>query len=137
MLIRNTGHNRLGALGELEMTTLFRKAGYRVEDDNAGSDLAVVNKETGEFLRVEVKTARKGAKGFQFCLRKPGHTTVDVSDLIVLLCVYPSGRVRTYCLRPCECMSTKITVTSTQRWSLMECDPVERVREIFNAGLQL
>lgn len=135
MLIRNTGHNRLGLLGEKEIADLFTKAGYKVEKDDFGSDLVVVNRPTGELLRVEVKTARKTTKGFQFCLRKSGHTTVDISDLIVLLCVNPSGRVRTYCMRPCECQSLKITVTSTLRWAQLECDPVKRIGELFNSNL--
>jgi len=130
-ILKNTGHNRLGAQGEIEIAAMLTEAGYKVRPGYDGCDLVVVNKETGEMLHLEVKTARKTAKGFQFCLRKRDHTSVDLSDAIILVCVYSSGRIKTYCAKPCELPHQKMTVTTTQRWSLLEKEPAKFIGQLF------
>lgn len=130
-LFRNTGHNRLGKQGEREIERLLVDAGYKVKDGYDGCDRTVVNPSTGEMLHIEIKTARKSLKGYQFCVRKDGHTSVDFSDLVILLCVHDSGRVRSFCFKPCEIKGQLLTITSAKHWTDHECDVVSTIEGLL------
>lgn len=83
----------LGLLGELTALAAFQRAGYNAERqrDKKRGDLLLVDKRTGEQIRVEVKTARKSKNGtWQFCLyRRKGRVCTDYrhADYVVLLAV--------------------------------------------------
>jgi hypothetical protein len=90
----------LGSLGEDYATLKLEKAGYRCKVALKGEkqgDIKVVDPETGEFFRVEVKTARMGSGGdFWFRLYHGKHCTIKSVDYVVLNCVRSSGLVTSF-----------------------------------------
>jgi hypothetical protein len=76
----------LGAMGELFVMRQLEAVGLEVERAG-GADLLV------EGVPIEVKAARpkpyrRGYRGYQFCLRKPGHTDHRKARAVVLLCCW-------------------------------------------------
>lgn len=95
--LSDRNHLAVGAYGEQIGRRLFEQNGYTVEESKLGSkcgDLKVIDPNTGEFWKVEVKTARRGAGGlYQFCLRRDGNMTdCGHSDYVLLLPALKSGR---------------------------------------------
>lgn len=94
-LPHGANHRALGMLGEYHAREKLREAGYLVEFVTARKvgDLRVVNPQTGEIVRVEVKTARSGNDGmWQFCLSRTNKTGSDKTncgnaDITILQCV--------------------------------------------------
>lgn len=86
----------IGAWGENYVAAKFQEAGFKVSFARIGErrgDLRIVDPETGEIYRVEVKTARRAKDGkWRFTLYKRGHTDHANSDFVVLLAVLKSGR---------------------------------------------
>lgn len=87
-----------GALGEIVVKEyLNEQARYSANQRKFAKlgDLWVLDKTTGEMLKIEVKTSKRGKRGkYQFCLRKSdkhGVTNIDHADYVVLLCVGLSG----------------------------------------------
>lgn len=79
-----------GYLGELLVAEMLQGSRWKVYRPRArkAGDLWVTDTLTGEVLKVEIKTSTTGWNGrFQFCLRKPGHTTIDHADVVILLCI--------------------------------------------------
>lgn len=96
--------NMLGRAGELLAQIMFEANGYVCEIDHQKfqGDLRVTTP-SGMVMRVEVKTSRKGARGgFQFNLWKKSkhgmHTNCEQCDVLVLLCVRPSGMLHVFIL---------------------------------------
>lgn len=89
-------HVQVGAAGERLSYILLEQQGYVVSNVHPGEcrgDLRVITKH-GEIMKVEVKTARAGKDGrWHFNLRVDGHSDHRHSDIVILLCVLPSGYV--------------------------------------------
>lgn len=92
-----------GAAGETFAEDLFKKAGYEVrrrKEKTRSGDLQVIDKGTGEFWNVEVKTAKQRPDGkycFQLiCNSSTAHTDYRYSDYVVLLAILPGGKVASY-----------------------------------------
>jgi hypothetical protein len=89
-LWNSTNTPATGYLGELLVMHMLEGTRWKVYRPKArkAGDLWVTDTLTGEVLKVEVKTSTTGWQGsFQFCLRKPGHTTIDHADVVILLCI--------------------------------------------------
>lgn len=96
--IVKSDRNGRGAAGETFAADLLKKAGYDVQKPNARKtgDLRAVDIRTGEFWRVEVKTALKRPDGkFCFHLVQRG-TDYRYSDYVVLIAVMPGGKVASF-----------------------------------------
>lgn len=86
-----------GKAGEDAAVTLLARAGYDVSTVGRGDkrgDLRVVDQETGEVWRVEVKAARRDSRGcWQFCLRRRTSATRSCTDVshadFALLLAFP------------------------------------------------
>lgn len=85
----------VGALGECAAKRLLEKAGYEVRQGwHCGWDLRVMDRDTGQIVYLEVKTARQGKDGkWRFTLVKDGRTDHRRSDRVVLLAALDSGRI--------------------------------------------
>lgn len=87
---------QIGVLGELTAAAQLMRAGYAVSVPRPGEqrgDLRVVLA-SGEICNLEVKTARAGADGkWRFRLSKPGHTSIQAVDVVLLLAIVQRGRV--------------------------------------------
>lgn len=96
MALSEENRRGIGALGERLAAHLLEKAGYRVSYTRPGEkrgDLRVIDQTTGEIIRVEVKTARRGKdRKWRFTLRKRRHTDHRRADVVILLAVLKSGR---------------------------------------------
>lgn len=96
--IARSPHSKItGSLGELVIMEMLklneRWRGYQPQRRKVG-DLHVYSRVSGEQIKVEIKTARRGKGGYQFCLRKRdkhGQTDVGHADIVLLLCVGQSG----------------------------------------------
>lgn len=84
-------HTALGTMGELLVARLLTERGYRLLKSHKHGDLTVSDPD-GVIINVEVKTARRGSQGWQFCIRKTGHTDCAHADWVILLAVQDSGR---------------------------------------------
>jgi hypothetical protein len=92
---RQSAHYDIGFYGEKVAQALFSDAGFiaRKGESYHGTDLHVVDKNTGEVFTVEVKTARQseGRKDWQFCLNKPKNCSTSHSAYILLICIAQNG----------------------------------------------
>lgn len=93
--LANENCQALGTLGEQFAYRILEKR-YHVSNthpkERRGARRVVTD--DGLLLRVEVKTARIGRdRNWRFRLYKPGHTDHRNSDVIIALCVIPSGYV--------------------------------------------
>ncbi len=86
----------IGALGERLAAGLLEKAGYLVSFTRYGEkrgDLVAIDQTTGEVIRIEVKTSRRGKdRRWRFTLHKRGCTDHRHADVVILLAVLKSGR---------------------------------------------
>jgi hypothetical protein len=72
-MLANKQAKAVGLYGETWAAAALENAGYivRAPDGTKRGDLAVVNVSTGESIRVEIKTARRGSDGtYRFCLER-------------------------------------------------------------------
>ncbi len=102
-MLSNPKAHSVGLYGEQIAAQLLEEAGYQVSFTQAAErrgDLHVIDPDTGEIIRVEVKTARRNGNGrWAFCLRRKSRSGVGVrtdvaySDVVILLAVLKSGRV--------------------------------------------
>jgi hypothetical protein len=83
----------LGSVGEAHVARELREVGLAVEEATGPADL-VAGWAPAEGLAIEVKAAQRGPYradgrlGYQFCLRRDGHTDARHADVLVLLCYY-------------------------------------------------
>lgn len=88
---RRTLAQQTGDYGEQYVANLLQNAGYNVEicsNLRFSGDLCICDPSTGEFLKIEVKTAFESKRGqYQFCLFKPSFTDCSYSDYVALLCI--------------------------------------------------
>lgn len=95
--LADRGRKALGTMGEMVARSLFLKAGYAVvttREKEYRGDLVIIDQDTGERFKIEVKTARQAIDGrWHFTLWKKGKTNHLHSDYVVLLPVLKSGRV--------------------------------------------
>lgn len=80
-------------LVEQWLNNLFGSTHYAKQQKiGKGYDIALVNRETGEITRIEVKVSRKGKDGkYRATTYKQGHTDSRKSDVIVFLCLSPDS----------------------------------------------
>lgn len=91
---RQSAHYDIGFYGEKVAQALFQEAGYHARKPNYhGVDLEVRDPKTGEFIAVEVKTARmsEARKNWQFCLNKPKNCSSSHSAYILLILIAEKG----------------------------------------------
>ena len=106
----------LGTIGELWVMRQLRAAGLEVEQGGAADLLA-------DGLAVEVKAARprpyrRGYRGFQFCLTKPGHTDHRRAAVVVLLAYWDSVADPVAFVVPSTALGDrrKVTIPNEQPW---------------------
>lgn len=80
-------HVRTGIRGEKYVATMIENLGYEVHypDGDFCGDYCIFDPLTGEAIRLEVKTANRGAKGYQFCTYRAGKTNCQDSDVVALV----------------------------------------------------
>lgn len=86
----------IGTMGEITVARMLELSGYEVSFTHVRErrgDLRVYDIQSGEIVRVEVKTARRSKDGkYRFTLFKKGCTDYRDADVVVLLPVLKSGR---------------------------------------------
>jgi len=98
--LTNPSCKKIGMIGELWLADKLRNQGYLVAMGIQGQkkgDLSATDPRSGELIRIEVKTARRGKNGkWKFTLVKTGCTDHRHADVVALLAVMDSGRVVTF-----------------------------------------
>lgn len=87
---RQSAHYDIGFYGEKVAQALFHDAGFQARKPTYhGVDLEVRNPKTGEFIEVEVKTARlsEARKSWQFCLNKLKNCSSSNAAYILLILI--------------------------------------------------
>lgn len=95
-MLANPNAQAVGMYGEHTAAALLERSGYHVSHTQPGEhrgDLLVVNRETGELITVEVKTARWRSERYGFCLRRGTKTDVRYADVLMLLFALKTGHV--------------------------------------------
>lgn len=118
-LMRGT-RSTLGRIGEMFVVVALEANGYLADlDHQPGAGDIRASCPDGQIKRVEVKTARLDKRGcFQFILKKRypnGTFKTDCSncDIVICLCVFPSGRVEIYTIPGNEVRNiTKLQIPS-------------------------
>ena len=107
----------LGIMGELYVARQLRAVGLDVQHSGP-ADLVVA-----DGLPVEVKAARprpyrRGYRGFQFCLTKPGHTDHRRAAVVILLAYWDSTADPVAFVIPSERLGDrrKVTIPNRQPW---------------------
>ncbi len=126
-------YEKIGNVGEDLVADILQPLGP-VERSRNGADLV------WRHVEIEVKTARprcyrEGRKGYQFCLRKAGHTNVGHADIACLICLpnYPKLEGAVFFLIPsAQLPGLKLTIPNDplryhgrwaeylDRWDLLE-----------------
>jgi hypothetical protein len=111
-------HVLTGNFGEDYIYRLLVNSGYIVRKTSKlafSGDLQVTDPVTGEFFKIEVKTANQHPTSgqFRFCLKKTGKTDCTYSDYVILVCIDTDGRIYLYCAH-CNCFNgaTHVGITS-------------------------
>ena len=141
--LENKRAKAVGSYGESIAKALLEDAGYLVSYAHEGEkrgDLCVIDQETGEIIRVEVKTARRGADGrFTFSLERRNTARVMTSayhsDFVILLAVTKQGTPYPFVI-PVSALGyiTKIVISSgnpvsySGKWSKFRRKPHEAIR---------
>ncbi|NIT56290.1 MAG: hypothetical protein GWN00_08660 [Aliifodinibius sp.] len=111
-------HEYTGAFGEDYIVRLLRTSGFfarKASNLLFSGDIECIDTETGEILKIEVKTSNENpyTGRFQFCLKKPGHTDCTYSDFVILVCIDKNGKIYLYIAAPsCFDGAKKITISS-------------------------
>ena len=90
-------HTALGAAGECWAREFFAGRGFEIRDCHTLGDMEIVDRQSGEILVIEVKTARRGVDRrrskfyWRFNLRKAGHTDHRKSDRVLAIALSASG----------------------------------------------
>lgn len=100
-MLSNKRAKSVGLYGETWAAAALERAGYvvsRAKEGDKRGDLCAVDTSTGEMIRVEVKTSRRGSDGiYRFCIeRRIGArvcTSAHHSDFLILLAVTKTGTV--------------------------------------------
>jgi hypothetical protein len=119
----------MGMAGEEYAKSQLMRMGYVVTypTEKKQGDLRVKDPATGEVVRVEIKTARRGKDGWQFCLNRwdgtRSKTDCTQTDITILQLVGDSGLVMTYAIPSALLAGIKktsfrrITPTARNRWA--------------------
>jgi hypothetical protein len=118
MSLSNPTCRAVGAHGEVLARHMLCRSGYEVATTGRGArrgDLLAIAPDTGEFWRVEVKTARRCKDGkWRFTLVKNGHTDHRDSDVVLLLAVTITGHAVPFLIPVADILNAwQITITST------------------------
>jgi hypothetical protein len=111
-------HSRVsvGAWGEVMAARALEVNGYRVRTDHQVGDLTAYSR-WGEIFHVEVKTARRASdKKWHFTLWKNGSQDHRCADIVILLCVLPTGRVVPFVVPIHVLASKKAVCISSWPW---------------------
>lgn len=105
LLLRFTSHTVLGRLGEMLLQAELQAEGWgraELASEKHQGDISAVHPKTGEIIRFEVKTAKRGALGrWQFCLNKKNKTASSHSDYLYLLAIDEYGGFYRYLVPSC------------------------------------
>lgn len=142
-ILENKRAKAVGSYGESIAYDLLTRGGYLVSYTHEGEkrgDLRAVDAETGEVIRVEVKTARRGKSGvFQFGLERANKSRVMTSarhsDVVILLAVTKMGTAYPFVI-PVSALGNvkKIDIGSghpanyTGKWARFRRTPHEPIR---------
>jgi hypothetical protein len=99
LLAKFTSHVVLGSLGEMLLSAYLKSQGWHkvFSGEKKQGDVSGVHPETGEIVRFEVKTAKRGSqRGWQFCLNKGTKTACSHSDFVFLLVIDEHGAIYRY-----------------------------------------
>ena len=106
----------LGVMGELYVARQLRAVGLDVQRSGPADLVA-------DGLAVEVKAARakpykRGRKGYQYCLHKPGHTDHRRAAVVILLAYWDSTSDPVAFVIPSERLGNrrKLTIPNRQPW---------------------
>jgi Holliday junction resolvase-like predicted endonuclease len=100
-MLTNKRAKSVGLYGETWAAAELERAGYvvsRAKEGDKRGDLLAVDTSTGEMIRVEIKTSKRGSDGiYRFCIeRRIGArvcTSAHHSDFLILLAVTKPGTV--------------------------------------------
>ena len=106
----------LGAMGESHAGDKLREKGWLVDvpADKRCGDLRLIDPDTGEIKKAEIKTARMGNDGsWQFCINRVtrngrNKTDCSLSDVVILQLVAITGLVVTYVIPSSELAGKRI-----------------------------
>jgi hypothetical protein len=106
LLLRFNGHVALGKAGEILLQAELQAQGWhrvKLTFEKYQGDLTGVHPETGEIIRFEVKTAKRGGKlgRWEYCLNKDKHTAVNHADYLYLLAIDEHGAIYRYLVPSC------------------------------------
>jgi len=83
-------HNFVGNYGEYWLANQFSQAGYfaqKTSPKTCEGDLRVLDTQTGEWLKIEAKTALETTSCYGFCMFKTKKTDCSYSDFVALICI--------------------------------------------------
>ena len=83
-------HNFVGSYGEKWLVNQFNQSGYiaQITPQKAHEgDLRVLDTQTGEYIKIEAKTALETTSGYGFCINKSKKTNCSYSDFVALICI--------------------------------------------------
>lgn len=114
-MLENRRAKAVGSYGESIAYDLLERGGYAVSYTREGEkrgDLRAVDQETGEVIRVEVKTSRRGKTGvFQFGLERANTARVMTSarhaDVVILLAITKQGTAYPFVIPVCDLGTVK------------------------------
>jgi hypothetical protein len=99
-LFRVVDHTLLGHLGELLLQAELEYQGWgrvQLSDEKLRGDVSGIHPKTGEIVRFEVKSAKRGSQGgWQFCLNKGSKTACSHADYVFLIVVDEHGGIYRY-----------------------------------------
>ena len=117
--LKQSPHTKItGYLGELLVMEALIYSDWKAYQPKARKigDIIATNKDTGECLKIEVKTARQSKAGrWQFLLYKNdehGQTDCSYSDVVVLVCISKAGLIFSFILPASEITSNKVSISS-------------------------
>lgn len=102
----------IGQWGEVYVKNRLSDLGWQILPESQ-ADVSAVSPETGEIVKIEVKTARRGKDGkFRATTYKRGHTDHNKADIVVLICQHTE---LTFFVIPSQAVKNHIAITSNPR----------------------
>ncbi len=144
-------HNDLGARGgqyaKFLLSSADTEAQYTGSSGDRTGDIRVIDLGTGEFVRIEVKTARRDVRGkYQACLKRQVKARVctDVwhADFVLMLCMARENSIPVLFLIPSDALRgmKNLAISGNPysysgKWSSFKVRPDELMPRIFGRKL--